>query len=193
MKFQDIVALRQSVRQYTDREVTDEQVLTLLEWAHSAPSAGNLRPWEFIVIRDREQLKRICGTTFFSNSEDSNIHQDWMLTAPVTIAVCADEEKIGGRYGKTSIFEQIKYLDCSAAVENILLGAVELGLSGCYMCGFRTEELRRVLSLPKNVTPVALIPIGYEAKKTPRRQRVPVKELIHREQYGTRYFPDGHE
>lgn len=186
MEFRDVVSRRQSIRRFSGRDVTEEQLRTLLEWAHEAPSAGNLRPWEFIVIRDPEQMGRAAETTFVSNSEGGGPHQEWIRTASAVIAVCADQEKIDARYGRCSLRGSIGYLDCSAAVENILLGAVELGLAACYVSGFREEELSRVLGLPESVFPIALVPVGWPKGETPRRQRGPAEEHIHRERYGAR-------
>ena len=184
MEFQDVVLNRKSVRRFAKRPVTEEQVRTLLELAHAAPSAGNLRPWEFIIIRDHRQIEQVVQTTFAANQENGTLHQDWILTAPVVIAVCADLQKIEARYGQCSLCESLRYLDCSAAAEHILLGAVDLGLSACYVCGFRIKELSRALRLPEHIYPVALLPLGYAEGEAQRRIHGSVEKQIHRECYG---------
>lgn len=183
MNFSGLVASRASVRKYTDQPVPDELVMQLLEWAHDAPSGGNLRPWEFILIESAGQKQAVVETTFAGRDESKSNPQKWILTAPLVIAVCADLAKIKGRYGETSIWPHLPYLDCSAAVENILLGAVELGLASCYVSGFHEQELGAVLGLPEDVVPIALLPIGYAAESPARRPRGPVTEQIHRERY----------
>lgn len=184
MEFKDVILNRKSVRKFTDRDVTGEQIHALLEWAHAAPSAGNLRPWRFVVIRNQNRREQVVETTFSGNRETVRAPQKWILTAPVLIAVCADLQAIGARYGECELCESLRYLDCSAAIENILLGAVNLGLSSCYVSGFHVEELSRALELPEHVVPIALLPIGYAASATPGRQRGPLKDYVFYESYG---------
>jgi len=143
---------RRSIRKYNGQPVSDELVEQLLRAGMAAPSAGNSQPWHFIVVRDREKLKEIG--TFHTNARMSE-------QADLAICVCADPqlEKYPGRW----------MLDCSAAVENILLMVTELGL-GAVWCGVYPEQtridgFRRLLNIPPEVVPVAFIPIGYPAEQ----------------------------
>ncbi len=76
------------------------------------------------------------------------------------------------------------YLDCSACIENILLGAVNLGLASCYISGFREPELRAVLGLPDTHEVIAFLPIGYGADEGQARPKTPLAEITHHEGYG---------
>ena len=105
------------------------------------------------------------------------------MTAPVVVAVCADEDRIRARYGGTSIWQSLAYLDCSACIENILLGAVELGLGSCYISGFHEKPMREALRLPEHVRPIALLPIGVPAMEGHARPRPDLETLIHQETY----------
>lgn len=154
----DFIFGRRSIRVYLPGEVTDEQVKIMLEAAMAAPSAVAKDPWRFVVIRNRETLKKIA---------DVLPNGKMLADAAVGIAVCGDIEAAHDR--------QLSYLlqDCSAAIENLLLAAHILGLGACWL-GVHPREnriaaLKRILNLPENIIPVSVIAIGKPGEvKEPR-------------------------
>ena len=68
MDFKDVVMKRRSIRKYTDEPVSEEDLQYILECGMSAPSAVNLQPWYFVVIRSKEQMARLCEV--MSDSSD---------------------------------------------------------------------------------------------------------------------------
>jgi nitroreductase len=148
----DPVLDRRSIRKYTDQPVPDKLVETLLRAAMSAPSAGNQQPWHFVVIRDRAILDAVPGFHPYARM---------MVKAPVAILVCGDGdlEKSKGFWVE----------DCSAATENILIEAQQIGLGsvwlGVYPREDRVENMRRIIAgMPENAVPFALVPVGYPAE-----------------------------
>jgi len=149
---------RRSIRKYTDKDVSDEDIRTILKAAMYAPSAGNQQPWHFIVIRDRAILDKVPEVHPYSKM---------IQNAPVAILVCGDTsaEKYPGYWVQ----------DCSAATENLLLAAHGLGLGavwlGVYPRGERVEGISSLFGLPEKILPLALIPIGHpdESKPDPNR------------------------
>lgn len=148
----EAVLERRSIRKYTDQEVPDELVNELLKGAMSAPSAGNERPWHFIVIRNKDVLQEI---------PKFNPHAQMLDHAPLAILVCGDLglEKYEGYWVQ----------DCSAATENILIMVQEKGLGavwlGVYPERNKVEAFKKIMSLPENVVPFSLISIGFPAEK----------------------------
>lgn len=187
MEFDQVVFSRRSIRGYAERDVTDEQVRALIAYGHCAPSGGNLREWIFIVVRSDEGKQRLTECTF-QGRERTNAPQQWIATAPVVIAVIADRAKVRERYGAAAL-DALPYLDCSAAVENMLLGAVNLGLASCYISGFRERELAAALQLPEDFEAVALLPVGYAAQEGVERPHVTEAEVTFFERYGERQAP----
>ncbi len=185
MEFDEVIARRRSIRSYEDRDVDDDVIARLLAYGHQAPSGGNLHPWTFIIVRDREQRRRIVDTTYRGNDFNGTAHQEWLMQAPVLIVVAADKVKSAARYGEQAL-KTLIYLDCSACIENILLGAVNLGLASCYISGFREEELGAVLGLPDTHEVIGFLPVGYGADEGRARPRTPLAELVHRERWGGR-------
>jgi nitroreductase len=124
----------------------------------SAPSAGNERPWHFIILTDRAILDAIPKFHPYSAM---------LKHAQSAILVCGDVtlEKHKGCWT----------LDCAAATENMLLAAHAKGL-GAVWCGvYPTEDrmvnLKRLLNLPEHIVPFSLIPLGFpaEEKQAPDR------------------------
>lgn len=161
---------RRSIRKYQERTVEREKLDQLLRAAMAAPSAGNGRPWEFVVVTDPATMAQFRQSLKYGNHN-----------APAAIAVCANLAKATYRNSKAYWVQ-----DCSAAVENILIAAVGLGLGtvwiGIYPRAARIRRLRQLLNLPEHVTPLALVYVGYpETPKEPRTQYDP--ERVHWERY----------
>jgi len=149
---------RRSIRLYTAKSVSREMVNEILRAAMSAPSAGNERPWHFIVLTDRAILDAIPKFHPYSAM---------LKHAQAAILVCGDMtlEKQKGYWT----------LDCAAATENMLLAAHAKGL-GAVWCGVyptedRVANLKRLLNLPEHIVPFSLVPLGFpaEEKQAPDR------------------------
>lgn len=142
---------RRSIREYTDKPISDENVEKLLRAAMAAPSAGNQQPWEFVVIRDKKYLEDITKFHPFSQM---------LKESQLAIAVCADLN----REQHEGYWQQ----DCAAATQNILLEAQYLGIGsvwlGVYPVEERVKRLKELLVLPERVIPMALVSLGYPAE-----------------------------
>lgn len=169
MEFADVVRQRRSVRRFEPEAVPREKIIRLLEWAIQAPSAGNVQPWRFLVVSDSNRRKKLAGAAF---------NQNWMLEAPLIIVVLADLDRAAAAYGQRGV-ELYALQDTAAAVQNLLLGAVEAGLGACWVGAFSETEAARVLELPQRLRPVAMVPVGVAAgpPAAPLRRR-PLEEVV---------------
>ncbi len=145
-----VIHNRKSVRQYTDEQVSKEQLEILLKAGMAAPTAGNRQPWYFIAIDDKNKLQYL--TEYLQYGQMLN-------EASAAIVVCGDLSKVnidGPEYWVQ---------DCSAVTQNILLAVEAIGLGavwiGVYPSMQRTEDLIKVLELPENIIPLSVISIGY--------------------------------
>jgi len=164
---------RRSIRAFESREVPEELVERLIEAARWAPSAGNIQPWEFIIVRKQEIKRKLA---------ESALYQSFIEEAPVVIVVCADEVRSAQGYGirgKTLYCIQ----DTAAAIQNIHLAAYSMGLGTCWVGAFREDEARKVLKTPAGIRPVAIIPVGYPAETPSPRSRRPLKQIVHYETF----------
>ncbi|MDR5586428.1 MULTISPECIES: nitroreductase family protein [Clostridium] len=144
----DAILNRKSIRKYKNINVSDEIVEELLKAGMAAPSAANEQPWEFIVLRDKEIMRKITEVHPYSKM---------LLNTDVAIIVCGDESK--------EIFKGFWVQDCSAATENILVAAEDKGLGavwlGVYPIVDRVDAIKELLNLPSSVIPLSIIPVGY--------------------------------
>ena len=148
---------RRSVRSFTEAPVTPEQIHILLEAAMAAPSAANGQPWAFLVVDDPALLGAMPAI---------NPYASMVPKAPVAILVCGDlsKEKAPGYWIQ----------DCSAAIQNMLLAVVGLGL-GAVWTGIHPTEARvracaELFHLPPTLQPLGLIAIGHPQKPGGKRE-----------------------
>jgi nitroreductase len=167
MNVLEAIKTRRSIRSYTDKPVSDDAIQTIIGAGMLAPSAGNQQPWHFIVVRDRAKLDAVPSFHPYAK----------MITqASVAIVLCGDP--VGKKW--PDFWAQ----DCSAAAQNMLLAAREMGLgtvwTGVYPDQKRMEGARELFAIPDAVYPFAIIPVGWpEAKFTTMDRFNP--SLIHHE------------
>jgi nitroreductase len=150
MTLNEAIHARRSIRRYGKGEVTQEQIDALLEAAMLAPSGNNARPWEFVVVKSREYLDRIIKIHPYAGM---------LKEASLAIVVCARVEN--------DFFPQ----DCGAAVENILLRAVELGLGTCWCGVYPMANLMKGVKEALGITntPFCVIAAGVPAESPQAR------------------------
>ena len=143
---------RKSVRAYTDRAVSHEQLDTLIRAAMAAPTGRDMRPWHFIVLEGRHQLSPLAEQLPYAKM---------LAEAQAAVVVCGDMS-VTDKEGNPS---RNWTFDCSAATENLLLQAEAMGLgavwTGVYPYDERIEVVKQALHLPDHLIPLNVIPIGY--------------------------------
>lgn len=173
MELLEAIKGRRSIRRFTGGEIPDEDLNTILNAAIRAPSAGNLQPWEFIIVKNEETKKKLARAA---------LGQTWMTKAHVIIVVCANIPRTARYYG-----ERGRSLYCiqdtAAAIQNMLLTVHALGYGACWVGAFSESEVKEILEIPEHVRPVALIPIGEPKENPPPRPRIPLEKVVHHEKY----------
>lgn len=149
MELKEVLLKRRSVRKFTQEPVSDEHIEELLHAAMSGPSACNRQPWEFYVITNEEMLDKLRSASMFTK-----------MKAKLAIVVC-------GNLSRALPMQVASYWiqDCSAATENILLRATDMGL-GAVWCGIHPqkraeEKVRKCLSIDEKQIPLNIIYIGH--------------------------------
>lgn len=166
----DTIYARRSIRSYQEKPVEAEKLETLLKAAMAAPSAMNSKPWEFVVVTQPEKMATIRSVMLLGR-----------YNAPAAIVVCGNTAFL-----RRPMAAKFWVQDCSAATENILLAAVELGLGtvwlGVHPIHNFSKQISKLLGLPDSVQPLNVIYVGYPAEeKPPRTQFDP--ERVHWEMY----------
>jgi nitroreductase len=165
----ETIFARRSIRKYQDKPVEREKLELLLQAAMAAPSANNRKPWAFVVVDDPEVLADIRSALTFGKFQ-----------APAAIVVCGNASRLKNLIGE--FWAQ----DCSAASENILLAAVELGLGSVWLGvhpihNFK-KRIAKVLGLPDQIVPLNVIYVGYPAEEKPARTQYD-PERVHWNRY----------
>jgi len=164
---------RRSIRAFTDEKVSEKDVERLIDAARWAPSAGNTQPLELVVVKDMETKRKLS---------EAALNQTFIEKAPVVIVVCADLNRSSRGYGSRG--ERLYSIqDTAAATENILLAAQELGLATCWVGAFRDKEVAKAVKAPKNMKPVAIVPVGHPAERPLAPQKRSVNEIVHYETF----------
>ena len=166
--FFDVIYTRRSVRQFTGEKVKREDLMTMIKAGMSAPSAVNVQPWAFVVVTERGTLDKLCDALPYAKMLDK---------AGAAIIVCGIPDK-DDTYAK-------KYwvMDCSLASENILLAAHALGYGAVWTAAYaerdRMKSVREILSIPENIIPLNVIPVGIPANRDEKPKDKFKEENIH--------------
>ncbi len=196
MEFSDVVLKRRMVRNFSPEPVAPEQIERILELARHSPSAGFTQGQSFVLVTRPElkkQIAKLCGEEGYV----SGGFDPFISAAPLLIVPCASENAYHRRYQEpdkiktdgTEIEWPVPYwfMDIGCAVMLVLLAVVDEGLAAGFAGAHDLNAFRRLLSLPDEVTPMGVIPVGHPApdKRSPslKRGRRPEAEVIHREKW----------
>lgn len=167
----EAIEQRSSARSFTQEPVPEATIGRLVEAALRAPSAGNIQPWQLVVVFKEEARRALAGACE---------HEPFIADAPVNIVVCLEQGKSTKVYGQRG--EAYQYQDIGAAVENMLLAATGYGLSTCWVAALDEDKVSQILQLGGDLRPVAIIAVGHtkeEPKKAAQRNADDVVKVIH--------------
>ncbi len=163
----DAVRTVLAVRAFQDKPVPADVIRRIVDSAHLTASSRNGQPWHFIVVQDRDKLKRLAPLAKTG---------PYIAEAPVAIAVAYDKESVFG------------VSDTSRAIQSMVLTAWAEGV-GSNWVGFdgTLGDVNAELGLPDNLQLVGLVPFGYPVKKLGKgkKNRKPIGEVVHKERFGT--------
>jgi len=160
METLETIAKRASVRDYMNQPVPKDMLEKLVDAGRRAPSARAVEPWEFVVITERAMLDTLAGII------STGV---FLKQATACIVVFCQDTKY--------------YLeDGSAATENILLAATDLGIGACWIAGDKKEyceEVSKLLGAPKHLKLISLIAAGWAVREPKQHKRRTLPEVLH--------------
>lgn len=164
---------RVSVREYSDREITKEQVHTILEAGMSGPSCVNARDWSFVVVRDPETLNRMAD----ANGRPA----EPLRNAKLGILVCGDLERAFPRAPEYWV------VDGSIAAQNMILAAQAMGIGSVWLGTWpqmdRVEKQNQLFGLPDTQTPHSIIAFGYPKEPVAKEKLLYEEDRVHFEKW----------
>lgn len=209
MEVKKAIEERRTIRRFkTDDPVPPESVLELMEAARLAPSGGNLQPWRFIIVRDKEMKREIAELAG---------NQPFIIEAPVLIVCCGDMRALKERpkavrelvnvgalervpqavlddilkrtqeiYG-TELHTRGVISNCYIAIAFMVLQAMELGLATAWIGYFDQDKLKALLGIPPDDVVIAsLLAVGYQDEHPRQRPRKRLEEIMFMERWGGR-------
>ena len=173
MDFLELAKLRYSSRKYLSRKVEEDKLNYILEAGRIAPSANNIQPWVFIVVKNenRDALRKCY-------------HREWFNSAPVYIVICGNHLQA---WKRSSDGKDHTDIDVAIATDHMTLAATQKGLATCWVCNFDKEKTSKLLNLPENIEPIAILSLGYPADKVDterhEKKRKKLTDIVFYEKY----------
>lgn len=175
---------RRSIRRYTDKEVDDKLLDTILEAAMRAPTCGNMQLYSVVVTRGEEEKRALAPLHF---------NQPMVTGAPVVLTVCADYARFT-RWCRLSDADPgyDNFLSFMSAVSDATIFAQQIvaiaesqGLGTCYLgtVTYNADKISELLRLPELCVPVACITLGWPADEGEETERLPLRAVRHDEHY----------
>jgi nitroreductase len=165
MQVMEAIRERRSVRRYRTKELSADDLETLLEAARLAPSGANRQPWEMVAVTDPKRIRELVPLCK---------NQTFLENCNLFLVGIDDPQQKWAR------------VDVSIALDHVSLAAMELGLGSCWIGAFDQEKLSEHLGVPKGKVITVCLAIGYPDESPEARPRKAMEDLFHYDQYGKR-------
>ncbi len=156
-----IIYNRRSIRRYERKPIPEDTLRAILEAGRLAPTAHNLQPWYFIVVRKPDLKRKLVFSSWNSFIED----------ASAVIVGCGDAR------------EKWAVVDVAIALQNMVIAAEALGLGSCWIGHFVEREVKKTLKIPDHLKVVAMITIGYPAERPNPPSKKRLDEIVRYETF----------
>lgn len=189
MNVYDAIKQRRSIRQYKPDPIPEDVLHRLLEALRLSPSGGNYQPRKFVVVRDREMIKKLATAGRANPVSISG--------APLVIVAYGSEKEAIGRYvqdgqvvlGKgdaipeaikkgTYDYESALLMDLIIALDHLTLAARAEGLGTVWIGAINERKVKEILSIPQDCVVPIVMPVGYPVSWPEAKPRKPLAELV---------------
>lgn len=197
MKFLELNKKRQAIRSFNDKPVDLSDVRTAIEIATLAPSAFNIQPWKFVIVKEKKNkladimfgrnIKQIeeaqCAIVIFS---DTDLSKRARKIARFAVNKISDEQlgnyatvypKMFEKYDEKTKGEFLSF-NIGLVTMNLALALTDQGIGSNILMGFDKEKTNDVLGIDPRFKPEIILSVGYTDEKTKANFRIPVDELI---------------
>lgn len=176
---------RASCRSFSDRDIPEDVLKSILETGIRAASGGNLQPYSVIVVRDKEKRKKLA---------ELNGNQQFMAQAPVNLVFLLDWYKNGrlAKIQKAPYTAPESYMHFLIGVEDVICVAQSIetaawlmGIGSVYIgtANYAGKELAALLDLPEHTYPIVILSMGYPRHALNKRERLPYEMTVFDESY----------
>lgn len=202
--YQTIFTRRDVRGQFLPRPVPDEILSRILTAAHYAPSVGFMQPWNFLVVKSPEVKRRVHAAFAQAHAEAADMFEgekratyqslklEGIIESPVGLCITCDRRRSGPVVVGRTHMKTMDLYSSVCAVQNLWLAARAEGLGVGWVSIFKQHALQEALGIPKGITPIAYLCVGYvshfhakpELETAGWLPRLPIEELVYFDQWG---------
>ena len=161
--FFDVINERFSCREFTDERIKTEEVEKILEAANLAPTACNFQPQRIYVVENEALLEKLKEATKYT------------FDAKTVFVICYDDTVSYKRYNDSKEHGDI---DATIVATHMMLACEALNIGSCFVCSFKEEILKTILSIPSNYHVTCLLPVGYKKEIKDHNERIDVGDFV---------------
>ena len=202
--YQTIFSRRDVRGQFLPKAVPDEVLSRIITAAHYAPSVGFMQPWNFLVVRSQETKQKVQAAFAEAHAEAAEMFDgeqraiyktlklEGILESPIGICITCDRERTGPVVVGRTHMKTMDLYSSVCAVQNLWLAARAEGLGVGWVSIFNQAALQAALGIPKGITPIAYLCVGYvshfyakpELEAAGWLPRLPIEDLVYFDQWG---------
>jgi len=178
MDFLKLTKSRKTTYEFNEKKVNDNTIKKIIEAGRWSPSCSNIQPWHFIIIKDKEMIKKVMLSANYGDFHDY---------PSMLIALVLMQDRCPGK--EFSCFKEGPVNDSMMCVAmagfNMVLEATELGVSSALLTPEQVK-IKKVLKIRKNDLVPLMIGFGYEKKEAYQKKRVRISQenLVSYEYFG---------
>ena len=174
MEFDKLVKERHCVRSFKKKKIPSYgEIISAIDAAARAPLAGGISSIRYVLVSDEKKIRELAEAA----------QQNFIADAPYVIVVCTDKKDLVKSYYKRG--EMYARQQAGAAIENLFLKLVDLGLATCWIGAFSDETVMRIVDIPESFDIEAMLPVGYELGKSKPRLKPNLDRVLSFDIYGT--------
>ncbi len=170
MTVKELIKKRRTIRKFSQKPISKNQLAAYIDAARLSPSAANLQPLKYVSVSTKDMTNKVFSTLKWAGylNGEYTPKEDERPTA--YIIVCVDKNLSKASYD----------MDIGAAVENIVLIALEEGVGSCWLASVNREQLQEIIGLEENLMISCVIALGYplENPTTTEMQNGDVKYFL---------------
>ncbi|WP_251552195.1 oxygen-insensitive NADPH nitroreductase [Neobacillus muris] len=175
-----------SIRQFEDKPLTDEQIKSIVQSAQSASTSSFIQAYSIIGIKDKEKKKKLAELAGNQEYVEKNGHFFVFCADLYRHSLIGEQEQkdVLPSLESTEKF-MVSLIDAALAAQNAAMAAESMGLGICYIGGIRNhlEEVKTLLKTPERVIPLFGLAVGWPAKITEQKPRLPFQHIYHEDEY----------
>jgi len=174
MDYDNVLKERRCTRVFSTKKVSFDKIIEICESARMAPMAGNIYTLKLVLVSEKAKKQELA---------EAALGQEFIADANHVLVVCSDTSELKRSYGSRA--EIYARQQAGAAIENMFLKAVDLGLGTCWIGAFDENAVKRIINAPDTVQIEAMLPVSYAASPGKEAKKKPdLKMILHFEKWG---------